>query len=110
MRRILDDGREDGIATIFHSDGETITLEDVQDVEPIIEANKLLYNDVDERAPYAGDGFHRVASIPAVVMLDLERQGIVNNAWAVKDQKRFLQWLDDNSNIYFRTRPGKLSR
>jgi hypothetical protein len=110
LKRLLDYDELSGVSTFFHSDGETVTFEDVQDVEPIIEANKLLYNDFDERTPHKGDGFHRVASIPAVVMVELERQGIIDNAWNIKDERRFLRFLDDPENIYFRTRPGKLSR
>lgn len=108
ITRVLDDS--DGITSLVHTDGETITFEDFQDVENVLEMNKLLYNDVDAKTPFKGDGLHRVASIPLVVMVELERQGIVDSAWNVKDEARFLRFLDDPENIYFRTRPGKLSR
>jgi hypothetical protein len=92
-----------GAQTIFHddfADGELV-IENVQDAEPIIEANKRLYNSVDERAPWKG-GMHRVASIPLTVMLDLDRRGILN------DQKKLRKWLNDPENRHFRTRPGRV--
>lgn len=110
MRRILDHDPLTGITTYFDSDDETITLRDEQDVEPILEANKILFNDFDNRAPHPGDGFHRVASIPLTVMVELERQGVIDAQWRVRDEPRFLRFLDDPENIYLRTRPGKLSR
>ena len=63
MRRILEI-QPDGIAEIFHMDELTgeIAVERIQDVEPVIEANK--------RAQTAGDGFspsrelREIAEIP----------------------------------------------
>lgn len=101
----------DGIQTVFHEthDENKVILEEKQDVEPILEANKLLFNDFDNRASFKGDGLHRVASIPLVVMQDLVNKGILDHAWRPIGN-RFHRWLDDPENIHFRTRPGKLSR
>ena len=81
---------------------DTMVVENVQDTTDIIEANKEVYNDTDERARY-GD-MARVASLPLSVYFDLWNQGII------QDDKRFMKWLDDPANLYFRTMPGKLSR
>ena len=105
---LFDDDPLTGVREIWHGDihsGEKNIIETVQDVEPLVEANKRLYNRYDERGQnFKGDGFHRVAAIPPVVMMDLEKRGIL------KDQKAFLRWLDDPENRHFRTMPGKLSR
>jgi len=67
MKRLLEI-QADGITEIFHMDELTgeITIERVQDVEPVIEANK--------RAQTAGDGFspsrdfRQIAEIPLGVV------------------------------------------
>ena len=67
MRRILEI-QSDGATEIFHMDERTgeIPLERIQDVEPVIEANK--------RAQTAGDGFspsrdlRQIAEIPMGVV------------------------------------------
>ena len=110
LERVLDHDELTGITTKVRTDGDTITFEDTQDIESLIEVNKALYNTFDERTPHRGDGLHRVASIPLVVLTELERQGIIDASLNVKDQRRFLRWLDDPENVFFRTRPGKLSR
>lgn len=100
-----------GIETYIHEthDSDKIIFEDRQDAEPLIEANKLLYNDFDNRSPFKGDGMHRVASIPLTVLQDLVNKGILDSAWRPIGNG-FLRWLDDPENVHFRTRPGKLSR
>ena len=104
---ILDTDFQTGIQTIFHRDvhaGEQNIIETRQDCEDIIEANKASYNQFDERTGWKGDGFHRVANIPNVILFDLKKRGILD------DTKSFLRWLDAPENRAFRTRPGSLSR
>lgn len=101
------------IKTIFHTENDdkgTFIYGEEQDAEDIVEANKYLYNQFDQRAPFVQrkpDGtkevFHRVASIPLVILMDLQAKGILN------DEKAFKKWMDDPDNKYFRTRPGRLS-
>lgn len=92
------------IQTIFHpsDDGNKFVLEEQQDAEEIVEVNRYQYNLYDQRAPFPGDGFHKVASIPLVVLMDLEAKGIT------RDPKEFAKWLNDPDNRYFRTRPGRI--
>lgn len=73
-----------------------------QDVTSIVEANKALYNDTDERQGYGGDGLHKVASIPLSVLADLRARGIA------QDQKKMKAWINDPANRFFRTRPGRV--
>lgn len=80
-----------------------MTVASFQDATDIVEANKLLYNSVDAKAPY-GEKFNRMAQIPTNIWFDLVRRGIANDETALR------KWLDDRDNLLFRTRPGKLSR
>lgn len=110
MERLIDYDPVTKTRTVFEAspDGEEFRVTDIQDVEDIIEQNKREYAAVDERARY-GD-LARVARIPDVVVADLQRRGILDPDGEVKDEARFLKWLDDPANLHFRTRPGSLSR
>lgn len=103
--RLLDFDPLTQISSVYHdeNDGLGMGIETVQDVTDIVEMNKLLFNDVDERARY-GEKLNRVASIPLGVYFDLERRGIT------KDPVAFKKWMDDPDNRAFRTRPGRLSK
>lgn len=92
--------------TIFHElDDEKYAIETVADVTDLIEANKAKYNDVDERARF-GEKAWVVASLPMHVYFDLLKRGIIDK----NDDTKLMKWLDDPENLYWRTRPGKLSR
>src|SRR4029450_5504407 len=99
-----------GNATYFHDvDDNTVALETVQDVGPIIEANQRDLNNVDASPSSArfGDG-KLVARLSAVMLLQLVQQGILDCGFAVLDEKRFSNWLNDNDNRNWRTWPGKV--
>ena len=81
------------------ADDKLVLYED-QDVEPVIEQNKLLYNAAPDRI--TGDGLVRVGSIPMSIYYDLKRRGILD------DQKALAKWLNDPENLYVRTRPGRV--
>lgn len=102
MARLLDADPVTRTRTLFHWDEpeEVAHVETLMDVTEIVEGNKGLYNLHDERAPWKGDGFHNVASIPINLYMDLQRQGIAD------DPKAFRRWLNDRDNLLFRTRPG----
>jgi hypothetical protein len=87
-----------------HTD-DTFTIERREDVEPIIEVAKALYNDAP--SDWKGD-WHRVASIPLTLLPDLEKKGIMTAGGRIIDDKKLKQWLNDSSNRYFRTRPGRI--
>ncbi len=88
--------------SLWHEDHDgAIVVETEQDVGAVIEDAKIRYNMHDERSPFKGD-LHRVASIPMPILMELERQGII------EDPKRFAAWLNDKDNAAFRTRPGRV--
>jgi hypothetical protein len=95
-----------GTETYFHDlDENTVALETVQDVGPVIEANKRDLNNVDNRR--FGDG-KLVARIPIVIMLQLVQQGILDPKFGVLDEKRLSAWLNSSENMWFRTWPGNV--
>lgn len=101
MKRLLDHDPLRGVTEIFHFDAasDTFSIEAVQDVEPIIEANKASFNSFSSGRDRWGDQ-QRVAHIPHVVLEQLMREG---KLW---DQDYMKRWLNDPDNAVFRTRPG----
>lgn len=102
MRRIISRNPVTGVETWFHYDNETgdsiITSE--QEVDGTLELNKAQFNDAPQR--WGNDVFHKVASIPLVVLDDLKQRGIADDPAAMK------RWLNDPDNRFFRTRPGNV--
>ena len=84
----------------FHEDGG-LTIETIQDITDVVEANKALYNLYDERSNWRGD-MHKVASLPMSVYYDLKNKGILEDPVAMK------KWLNNPENVVFRTRPGQV--
>lgn len=101
MARVFDQDRAAGITRYWHYNDELdeYTIETVQDVQPIVDANKRAYNAEDKH--YKGE-LHRVASLPLSVFFDLKKRGILD------DQKAMKKWLNDPDNRYFRTKPGRV--
>lgn len=97
-----------GITEYFHYDPDTdgFTIQTQQDLEPLIEQNKALYNDTEKSTRY-GDGIGgRVASFPAVITMQLAQQGILSMGGAILDEPRYRRWLNDSDNQVFRVRRG----
>lgn len=100
-----------GISETFVFDEMTnqVTIESTQDVTAIIELNKAQFNNVDERARWSpdeqGPGV-KVASLPMQVYFDLQQRGILPRMGKPGDKKKFMAWLNDPENRFFRTRPG----
>lgn len=94
--------------TIWHDlpDG-SVAIETQQDVTDILDINKEIQKD--------DIGFHgrdtvRVASIPTPLYFELKEKGIIEDPRQDPKQRKFMRWLDDPENRYFRTNLGKLSR
>lgn len=108
MKRLFDRDPYLGITEVFHAlDDGAFAIETIQDVEPILEANKRAFNEFTSGRDGWGDGAtldHKshVARIPAVIHADLRRKGII------QDQARLKAWLNDPDNAVFRTRPGNV--
>lgn len=83
----------DDVEDVFH-------IETVEDVEPLMDHNKWLSNNTP--GSWKGDGFHRIATIPATVLAELRQKGIL------KDMARFRAWLNERDNQVFRTRRGRV--
>jgi|TARA_R110000824_G_scaffold133216_1_gene295892 hypothetical protein len=110
MRRVLDSDPATGITQWFHFDESTgdLGLETQQDVTSIVEHNKALFNQVDERARWSNPlrpsgGQTLLATVPTSIHHELMK--ITNNG---KDQKALNKWLNDPDNRVFRTRPGRI--
>lgn len=99
--RVLSYDPDTGIREDFYYDPDRDRFKIVatQPVDDIMDANKALAAETDERANWRGD-IHRVASIPLTVYYDLKKRGILS------DKKAFKRWLNDPENRHFRTRPG----
>lgn len=96
---------QNGKDTNFHDlDGKHF-IETRQDISEIIENNKAQFNAIDERTKWGE--FTKVASLPNVVIDDLNTKGIMRG-FAVIDEKRFRAFLNDPDNRFFRTRPGQI--
>lgn len=98
--RLISENKEIGQKQYWHDhDDGSVTVETVQTVDGVAEANKQNFNQFDERAGWKGD-MHKVASIPMSIFYDLKRKGILDDPAAMK------RWLNDPDNRVFRTRPG----
>jgi hypothetical protein len=94
------------VVTKFHYDPveDRMTIERVQDIEPILEKNKRSFND----APINWKGeFHHVGSIPHVIIEKYKNDTGID---LLRPEYRgeLLKFLDRPENRMFRTRPGKL--
>lgn len=107
-RRWVNKTSEYGEVSVFHYDEATdqATVETVQDVEPIILANKREFNE--------GDGWNadrtmrHVARIPNVVVARMFQAGI--NPYREEDWPKVAAMLDHPDFRFFRTSPGTISR
>tara|TARA_A100001011_G_scaffold320298_1_gene340790 strand:- start:644 stop:970 length:327 start_codon:yes stop_codon:yes gene_type:complete len=99
----------DGTKYFVEADGK-LTIKNSQDVDPILEKNKRLYN--------LNDGYSkskdlkRVASIPSLVLqLWAKEYNGTNNWFAIPhiERKRILKLkLNSNEFRYFRTASGRI--
>lgn len=85
--------------TLYYNDEEVIVAT-TADLTDLVERNKAMYAQTDEHARY-GEWTH-VASIPPEIMDDWFRTGRIHDQRALRD------WLNDNYNRAFRTRPGRV--
>ena len=88
-----------------HNDGR-VTFDTVQDVEPILEYNKMMMNEYgDKLTPGKRGTWHKVASVPVNVW----EQWLLDTDNAIqKDKKLLSKYLNDPDNRFFRTSPTNL--
>jgi hypothetical protein len=102
-KKLFDVNVQQGITRHWHynTDTDEVTIQTQQDVTDVIEANKAIYNSVDEKANWTGE-WHLVASIPEALYYKMKAEGKID------DQEYMKRWLNDSDNQFFRTRPGKV--
>lgn len=76
----------------------------IQDVEPILEANKALYTSGDGYSP--SRELRRVASIPAIVVEQWMQEGV--NIFDHNCRAEIKRRLNDPVNLFLRTAPGRV--
>ena len=96
---------QNGKESNFHDVDGKYFIENKQDITGIIESNKSQFNAIDENAKWGE--WTKIASIPNVVVDELNKQGIMRG-FAVLDEKRFRLFLNNPDNRFFRTRPGQV--
>jgi len=89
---------------------DRITITTVEDVEPLIEANKKLYNEKPVDHPVLG---RKVASIPGTIMEELCRIHKISFRELMigksdRAQRIMNQFLNDPAFRNFRTAPGRV--
>lgn len=114
-RRLWDYNPLTGARTywLYDAVADTVTLETVEDVSPIIERNKALYAMTDENTRW-GEWSH-VATIPDTVLENWIKDGTLQwepgkRSLSFRDQRDALRALDDNDWLKLRVRPGRVSR
>lgn len=90
---------------ILHGDGRLI-VNRVQDVEPILEANKKEYNSVSTKGKKFKGDFHKVATIPNVMVEKFMKMGINLMRPTKEDMVRLKKILNDPDYKHLRTTPG----
>jgi hypothetical protein len=90
----------------YHPDTDGFTIESRQDVEPLLEQNQRLWNET-ERSTRYGE-WTRIASLPAVIVMQLAEQHILRMDGSILDDKKYRAWLNDSANRLFRTRAGNV--
>lgn len=105
-RRLFDHNPDTGLTEWFIGTDEGFMIETVQDVKPFIEANKRSWNESEKHTKYGE--WTRIASLPAVIVMELNKKGILRMDGSILDDKKYRDWLNDRDNLLFRTRAGKV--
>ena len=87
---------------------DRITVETVEDIEPVIEANKVEYNENRKH-----DGLKKVASIPGTIIMELCRINKISFRELMlgkseRSQQVMNGFLNDPAFRHFRTAPGRV--
>jgi hypothetical protein len=94
-----------------YSDGDGgLIIETKVDLSNFAELTKKAYNDNSGRTSWGDnplDPKNHIATIPAEVIGDLNKKGIMRG-YHVIDMPALKRWLNDPDNIVFRTRGGTI--
>jgi hypothetical protein len=109
MKRLLD--ASGGTIKTFHHSDDTVTIQESQDVEPILEHNKRLQTENDGYSP--SRDLRRVASIPSVVLMKWCQEAGISMLSFMRQPKEYRAWLRrkiyDRDNYMFLTAPHTTS-
>lgn len=91
---------------------DRITVETVQDVEPILDQNKREYAAASQS--FGKGAFHKIATIPSTVIEEICRIKNISFAELMQAKTDYAQhiWkhlLNDPEFLAFRTRPGRIA-
>jgi hypothetical protein len=107
MSKLLGIDRDEGVETRYHKTSDGLVIERVQDVEPILEANKAQFNQhSDAPRRFGSKTMHKVATIPNVVIEQWMKEGV--NIFDRNHAEAVLRKINDPQYMYLRTRPGRL--
>lgn len=100
MKKILDHDKETGVTEIFHgsADGETYTIETVQDLKPLLDYNKALANEELNKK----SELWRAAKIPPVVIIEWKTKFGVD-VWDKNHWPAVKRLLNSSDYAYLRT-------
>lgn len=95
------------IRSEFHYDtiDDTLIENRIQDVEPILEANKKLFNSA--QSGWKGD-MHHVGTIPQIVVEQIMKEKGISFREFLMDEKLCVATLNDPEYLFLRTKSGKL--
>lgn len=91
----------------YHYDDadDRLTIQTVQDVEPVLEANKRAFND---NHGYKSEVFNKKAEIPDVIWMKwCDDNGIPRKEFC-SNQKVLRRFLNDPANKFCLCKPGKV--
>jgi len=96
-----------GTTETFHFDPyeNTMVIEQSSDPTSMLDENKIFMNDAE--SDWRGD-VHRVASIPMIILPELEKRHIMTLGGRIMDQQALKRFLNDRDNLWLRTRPGRV--
>lgn len=103
---VLHHDEHTGITDYFHviEDGREWAVESRQDITALVEQNKEVQNADTGRW---GDG-RCVAQIPMTVLENLQRMGMIDGLYNVKDNADFSKWLNKSENRKYRWKLGRV--
>lgn len=103
-RRLIEHDSFTGITEYFHSTDDGFKIETVQDVQPILEANKRIMND--SSSDWKGD-WHHIASVPLILVHQWSKE-LGSDILSKENRKAFIAKLSDYNYSKLRTKGGKL--
>lgn len=106
MKRLL--SSHDDVKEIYHKDphDDKIHIQIVQDVAGYIKANQDQFNVTDKHTTWKGD-FHKVASIPEVVLAKWQKE-LGDNPLKKENESWLIAKLNSREFYRLRTRAGAL--